>query len=410
MEFNGIDAGTGGYLFPAQSPADIARTARRSVLPRELAAWTASFVRDLDDLAQTGWGLVVPDGLDAAIIDALCPLLDLRAGQAGAHYRELVVRPGEDKSTFLRRNGMGPGPADPRRVPYYLLIVGPPALVPYSFQYLLDVQYAVGRVDFDTVAEYAAYARHVVAAEERGVATVPAHLFATSNPDDEPTGLSARKLAEPLARELTAFGAAVTKDVGAPATKQRLRDLLAGGPGILFTATHGLGSRDGDARDVQGALVCQDWPGPLAAQPIEQRHYLCAADVVAPVVPRVVFSFACYSGGFAAHVSRLPQRLLVHGALAFVGHVDRAWGYSFLWDGADEHITAMVSAVLSLHEGHRLGTAMEAVNCRWSEIAAELTTRLDQLGADDRRLAWLWTACNDARNYVVVGDPAVRAC
>jgi len=432
VEFNGVDVDTGGYLFDAWSAGDAASLARhqdpdslylRAMQRRhelgEATFGAASFVDDLNDLAQTGWGVLIPDGLNPRILDALRPLLELRADQAGERYRELEVRPGEEKSSFLRRHKMGPGPADPRRVPYYLLIIGPPTMIPFSFQYLLDVQYAVGRIDFDTVEEYGAYARNAREAESRPASPLPVHLFGTRNPGDRPTKQSSTKLIEPLARELTTLapGVQLTTDVGATATKQRLTALLTTGPpAVLFTATHGLGRQAGDGRDIQGALVCQDWPGPLVPAPITSEQYLSGADVTGPVSPRVVFSFACYSGGYPddPFVARLPQRLLANGALAFVGHIDRAWGYSFLWTGADDHITSMVSTVLSIHKGHRLGKAMEDMNQRWSEIAAELTLALDRLQdrgiVGDRELAWLWTASNDARNYVLIGDPAVRAC
>ncbi|MBP2326566.1 hypothetical protein JOF56_006951 [Kibdelosporangium banguiense] len=430
VEFNGIDADTGGYLFPGRSLDELVAAVRsqdtaspflRAMCYRhdlaEANYGVASFADDRDDLGQTGWGVLSAQDADPRVLDALRPLLDLRKSQAGSYYREFVVSPGDDASTFLRRHGMGPDPADPRKVPYYLLIVGPPTEVPFTFQYLLDVQYAVGRIDFDSVAEYEAYALAVCEAEARDSAKLPVHLFGTCNPGDRPTKLSSTQLLEPLARELIelAPGIQVTKDIGEQATKDRLSELISGGPAVLFTASHGLGRANGEARDIQGALVCQDWPGPLAANGILPGHYYSGTDVTGPVAPRVVFSFACYSAGFPTepYVARLPQRLLAHGALAFVGHIDRAWGYSFLWSGSSAHITAMMSCVLAIHKGRRIGNAMEDLNIRWGTIAATLTVRLEELkerkNVDERELAWLWTASSDARNYVLLGDPAVRA-
>jgi hypothetical protein len=55
---------------------------------------------------------------------------------------------------------------------------------------------------------------------------------------------------------------------------------------------------------------------------------------------------------------------------------------------------------------------MEYFNRRYAEIATVLSAELQSLRygktPDDRKLTRLWTAENDARSYIVLGDPAVR--
>jgi hypothetical protein len=260
------------------------------------------------------------------------------------------------------------------------------------------------------------------------------------NADDGATALSADHLVGPMAGEL--HGASITSIIGAEATKARLLDLVFGAeaPHLLFTASHGVGFSAGDPfqRDSQGALICQDWLGPRAwEQPLGPEHYLSGADVSAhgAVGPSVVFSFACYGAGTprlddfphllgaddesiadAPFVARLPQRLLAHptsGALAFIGHVERAWGTSFMWPGAGAQRQTFTSSLQGLLDGWRVGHAMEYFGSRYAELGSDLSLTLERISnwherVEDSLLVDMWTANNDARSYVIVGDPAVR--
>ena len=390
---------------------------------------------------------MVPEGTPPAVLEALEPLCARRREQAGDRYKRFDLPAGESKADFLARHGMGPGPANPSKVPYYLLLVGPPDRISYRFQYELDVQYAVGRVCFDTPVEYRSYADTVVRAEaaaDDGRRSL--RLFGPRHRNDRATQLSRCRLLEPLRRELPeeADGWDVDAIIGPRATKARLGALLWGddAPALLVTAGHGVGFRGGNPlrHDAQGALLCADWPGPTPGErPVDPDTYLAGQDVPAgaPVRTRVVFAFACYGAGTPDHddffhrdrgrssvvvagdsfVARLPQRLLAHppgGALAFIGHVDRAWSYSFSWPGAGAQTETFTSTLLALTDGKRVGNAMEYFNGRASEISGQLTARLYardnfRKRIDPRELSSLWTANNDARSYVIIGDPAVRA-
>ena len=142
------------------------------------------------------------------------------------------------------------------------------------------------------------------------------------------------------------------------------------------------------------------------------------------------FMFACYGGGWgkidtfrdgpdgtalqiapAAAFSRLPQAMLAHpngGALATIGHVDRAWSYSFKSDSGATQITGLRSVLTNLMLGHRIGQATDAFNMRWAAIATSLSDDLRAGGGDAGALAREWIARDDARNYIILGDPAVR--
>lgn len=467
LHFNGINGTSGKYLCPPVPMNTVGSFARgEKVDPKhfnelkwrhEQRGLTHFGVRegvDPKDLAQSGWGAIFAHDADPSVREALQPLLDHRKNQAGAikagRYKEFMgqdgYRRGESKQQFLARHGAGPGPVDPDRVPYYLLIVGDPESIPFRFQYQLDVAYAVGRIHFDMVEDYAHYADSVVAAEARIFTSDRiATFFGVRNPGDEATQLSADGLVMPLAQaiEENQSGWKVNKIMGKEATKSRLDALFRGEetPSFLFTASHGMGFLNGDPKQLahQGALLCQDWPGPLEhVGPIPEDYYFSAEDIVqdASVAGLISFHFACYGAGtpklddFAHHtftqpeaiaphafVARLPQRLLTHpkgGALAVVGHVERAWGCSINWPGAGRQVTAFEDVVKRLLTGHPVGSALEPLNERYAELSSDLNAELEDarfgIEVDELSLAGMWLANNDARSYAIVGDPAVRIC
>lgn len=464
LVFNGIDAETGGYLteFSLDQLAAIAQGAKLDAVGdaeiRNRAALADKSLEvadgiDRENLAQTGWGVIFAADADPAIKDALKPLLDLRKTQAGNYYFEFDGKKGyvtgETKPAFLRNRGAEEtGPADPERgMPYYLMLVGDPHTIPYRFQHLLDVTYSVGRLHFDgedALTSYANYAANVVAAESGSLEENRRTLFfGPSNEDDGATSLSSKYLIQPVAERLQSRFPGWEQSVisGEAAKKASLAEILNGSdaPALLFTASHGMAFSKGNAKQLphNGALLCGDWPGPEEWQqkPVPEDFYFHAGDIKASADLRgtIAFNFACYGGGtpemdtFAkqafrapvniadrSFVAALPQRMIGHsrGALAVIGHIERAWGCSFLGERNQAQTGVFDNTLRRLLNGGRVGAALEFFNDRYAELATQLSDTIEEseqrdLMTDKQQLAYMWTAQNDARGYAILGDPAV---
>jgi hypothetical protein len=113
--------------------------------------------------------------------------------------------------------------------------------------------------------------------------------------------------------------------------------------------------------------------------------------------------------------SALPSKLLSHpsgGALAVLAHIERAWAYSFLGDRGGSQTQGFRDVIGRLMRGDRIGQATDVFNMRWATLSAQLAeAQLDvtygaQIPLDN--LGRMWVARDDARNFMILGDPAVR--
>ncbi len=454
--FNGIDGSTGRYLLPPMTPQQVAALGLSArALECDFSREHPIFDCDPRNLAETGWGVIYAPEISDEIKAALSVLLAHRREQATdrrpSYFQEYEYRPGETASQFLARQGATVGAAaDPDRVPFYLLLVGDPEAIPFTFQCELDVNYAVGRIHFDAPEEYGRYARSVVDGETgtlRPRRPRQVSLFGVSNEGDPATRRTSEELVRPLAATLVKpeQGWNVSTYLGAQADKTQLARLLGGSdvPSLLFTASHGVRFPLDDERQLarQGALVCQDWPGPADEEGVTRDQYFAADDLSADAQLHglVAFLFACYSAGTPARdnfeqqvlskppeiaphafVSRLSQALLSHpngGALAVVGHVDRTWTTSFETVGFEkagqgDGVDTFRNALRRLLSGHTVGWAMEYFNQAHATMSAELSRLWEAQhfleDVDPDWFSYLWMSHNDARNFIVFGDPAVK--
>jgi len=459
---NGINGSTKQYLTPPMKAVELVQYILQEQEPENQdileakendkeAHFAPIYGVNAKELAEAGWGIIYGNGITDAVKEALSPLVNYRKAQAGELFKEYAYQ-GESSRDFLTNNDIGLGAADPEEMPYYLLIVGSPQEIPFNFQYELDVDRAVGRLYFAAPEEYDNYARSVVDAE-KGEVRLPrqASFFSVANPGDRATALSTELLLDPLYQKfkqsLTDDKRAQKWDVRAylrdEATRVTLGNLLGGSvadtPAFLFTGSHGMGFNRGDKYQVahQGALVCQDWDGNPAS--ISENVYFAGDHIAsdARLHGLISFFFACYGAGtpaedefmrkvegtakpiaYTAFLAGLPGRMLSHpqgGALAVIGHIERAWTHSFKWTGkASAQHAHFTSTLGRLFDGYPLGYAFDYINERHASASVQLVSLLEKkrrkIKVTDMDLIQTWTINNDARNYIILGDPAVRLC
>ena len=149
-------------------------------------------------------------------------------------------------------------------------------------------------------------------------------------------------------------------------------------PAFLFSATHGAGPGISAPKQTAGAIVCQD-KARFSAQ-----SFTAIND--ADVHGLFVFLNACYSAGMPerddipgvvsrpgapiaekAFLAALPKALLSHpsgGAMACIGHVEKAFSYSFFAQGR-RHLIPYRNAIRRILQGRPVGLALQAIRDRY---------------------------------------------
>lgn len=115
-------------------------------------------------------------------------------------------------------------------------------------------------------------------------------------------------------------------------------------------------------------------------------------------------------GGLAAKAPR-PS---AGRRLGRAAHVERAWGYSFVWPQPRRQFQVFESTLKRLMTGHPIGSAMEYFNERYAELSSDLSVRVrgHQVWQGAGRVLLVRSVDGQQRctGYAVIGDPRRALC
>jgi hypothetical protein len=419
-------------------------------------------VDDPNDLTQAGWGIIFASDADPAIQAQIQPLIDLRKQQVQdpslfkIFSGDTGVLPGQTAASWAQQRGVSlTAPVNPYQggVPFYLLIVGSPDRIPFEFQALLKMQWAVGRLYFDKIEDYGRYAQAVVQYESPSFTPVQrksAAVWVPRNYGDLATAMLSGAISQDFLATNNQLGARrqfiLNAYMNERATKAQLVEILRGNvevgpPAVIFTGSHGCdysGADPDTQRRLQGSFVTQEW---VPGTPANSTNQFTSDDIPSDtkVQGTVGFLFACYSGACPAEsnyyynkdgspmkiaagpiMSRLPQALLSRGMLSVIAHIDMAFPYAFQDVSGTPQTQALRTPVELLMGGKRTGLAADTLSVMWSSRSAQLALAQGQNAASAAPagatpasspspvIAQMTIARDDARNYIVLGDPATQ--
>lgn len=444
ITFNGINATTGKSLIEPKSVEQIAALAKGGHDPQYILSllgdiwyFLANPTLGLADqirgnIKDAGWGVVFSQEVSDDIRQRVKPLIEHRRKLVQTKLKILDHIRLEGCANWLARN-KAPAPiVDPDSIPYYLLLVGKPSEDLLEFYHHLSVLYCVGWINFDDPEHFNHYIDSLIRYENgQAISTKKAVFFAPRH--DSATDLSSCMLAAKLYDRTKSANYGVATDFYGgqncqlKATKTALTEILGLSPAFLFTASHGMGWPNGHPNQIssQGALLCQDWYGKTG--PVGSENYFAGHDLTGLKMHGLItFHFACFSAGTPQHdrfshldnipapgiapspfFAALPQAFLAKGALACIGHMDRAWGCSIV-----PTVKPFDEAVDVILTGKPVGLALrdfsETYAFRSTTLASLLEKIANRLKVSDADLTTAWIERNDAEGYLLFGDPAVR--
>jgi len=409
-----------------------------------------------NDLVRQRWAVIAPEGAEGdELLARIQPLIAARGEQQHAPvqiYRVPALL-GPDEAARWKKQVFEPSVRHRDDLPRYQLLLGDLHQVPAELQVIQATDGFVGRLAFDRGEDYEAYVDKLLAAEKARAPAALRAVFHTVNDGTAATTLGQRALVEPglqLARELRARGPhSFPAEVVDGASDEPSPDeflTLARDPAttVMFSVSHGAGApRAGwatlaEQRARQGAMCFGD-AGELAGADLTRQSFLPGG---------LWFMLACFGAGTPAtskyhrwlsalaaqgqfqgqpgavlrslpgagqrpFIAALPKAALANprGPLAFVGHLDLAWTYSFreLDSGrAQNRPGRFVQTLASLVRGHRVGAAFRELFRYFEQTNTELSTLDEADLAAPLRRAHLWMLRQDLAGYVVLGDPAAR--
>lgn len=413
--------------------------------------------RDANELAAQRWGVIAPEGPEGdALLGRIDRLIAHRQQQQGAPVERYRVPPRLDAAEAARwRKQVLEAPGKQRRdMPRYLLVLGELDQVSAELQVVLGSDGYVGRLAFDRPEGYEAYVDKLLRWEATPAPVTRARaVFHTVKDRTSATtaghdGLMAPGLA--LARRYRDEGELLASEVleidhgYTPKPEPLVAEASRDEPGVLLTMSHGAGApRRGwrsleEQRRLQGGMSFGPASGLLTGEALAGRPFMpggvwlmvaCfgAGTPEASKYQRWLEQLAA-TGSFGGEpeavaaslpadgrpfIAALPKAVLQspHGPLAFMGHVDLAWTYSFRERDAGRPVDRpdrFIDVLHGLLRRDRVGVAFHELLRHYGRTNTELTA-LEESGVDDPgRRGHLWMLRNDLAGYMLLGDPAAQ--